>query len=265
MRRTLFALSTIFFLAVAGSLNAQSYRFQHESLPCLNKKFTIVAHIFRDSLGQPNVTENQVRQAVADMNPFFEPICVSFEVCEFRYHDNWQHDVIEDTDQEIPEITTKYNVERRINMYFVTFFTSPINACGLAELGGIGNPLSAFILIRKDCVNARVFAHEMGHFFSLKHTFEGNGSELVDGSNCTVEGDGICDTPADPYVEGEDLALYVDNTCRFISNKTDLAGNYYNPDLGNIMSYYECDTCGFTWGQLTAMAQAYLASAIKFW
>jgi hypothetical protein len=102
-------------------------------------------------------------------------------------------------------------------------------------------------------------------FFSLKHTFEGNGSELVDGSNCTVEGDGICDTPADPYVEGEDLALYVDNTCRFISNKQDLAGNYYNPDLGNIMSYYECDTCGFTWGQLTAMAQAYLASAIKFW
>ncbi len=265
MRRTLFALTAVFLFAFAGRLNAQSYRFQQESLPCLNKKFTIVAHIFRDSLGQPNVTENQIQQAVADMNQFFAPICVSFEVCEFRYHDNWQHDVIEDTDQEIPEITTKYNVERRINMYFVTFFSSPINACGLAELGGIGNPLSSFILIRKDCVNARVFAHETGHFFSLKHTFEGNGSELVDGSNCTVEGDGICDTPADPYVEGEDLAGYVDNTCRFISNKQDLAGNYYNPDLGNIMSYYECDTCGFTWGQLTAMAQAYLATAVKFW
>jgi len=265
MRRTLFALSAVFCLAFAGNLNAQSYQFQHESLPCLNKKFTIVAHIFRDSLGQPTVTENQIRQAVEDINPFFEPICVSFEVCEFRYHDNWQHDVLEDTDEEIPEITTKYNVERRINMYFVTFFSSTINACGLAELGGIGNPTSAFILIRKDCVNARVFAHEMGHFFSLKHTFEGSGTELVDGSNCTVEGDGICDTPADPYEEGDDLANYVDNTCRFINNKQDLAGNYYNPDLGNIMSYYECNTCGFTWGQLTAMAQAYLASAIKFW
>jgi len=265
MRRYFFALSAVLLLVLGSRVHAQSYAFQHESLPCLNKKFTIVAHIFRDSLGLPTVTENEIRQAVADMNPFFAPICVSFEVCEFRYHDNWQHDVIEDTAEEIPEITTKYNVERRINMYFVTFFSSPINACGLAELGGIGNPTSAFILIRKDCVNTRVFAHEMGHFFNLKHTFEGNGSELVDGSNSTTEGDGISDTPADPYVEGEPLVGYVDGNCRFISNKQDLTGNYYNPDLGNIMSYYECNTCGFTWGQLSAMAQAYLASAVKFW
>jgi hypothetical protein len=265
MRLSLFTLLTCFLLTLGGSLRAQSYSFKHESLPNVNKKFTIVAHVFRDSLGLALVSETVVRQAVADMNPFFAPIGVSFEVCEFRYHENWQHDVIEDTAEEMPEITTKYNVERRINMYFVTLFTDPNGACGLAELNGIGNPTSSFILIRKDCVNTRVFAHEMGHFFSLKHTFEGNGTELVDGSNCLTEGDGICDTPADPYEEGAPLTNYVDGNCRFINAQTDAGGNYYNPDLGNIMSYYECDTCGFTWGQLNAMAQAYLASAVKFW
>lgn len=265
MRTFFIALTATLFLMHSNPLDAQSYRFKQESLPCLNKKFTIVAHVFRDSLGLTLFSETLTKLALENVNDFFAPMCASFEICEFRYHDNWQHDVVENPDDEMPEITTKYNVERRINMYFVFGFTSPYNACGLAELGGIGNPTSSYILIRKDCVNTRVLAHELGHFFGLKHTFEGSGSELVDGSNCTTEGDGICDTPADPYVAGEDLVQYVDGSCRFISPKQDTAGNYYNPDLGNIMSYYECDTCGFTWGQLNAMAQTYLASVVKFW
>jgi hypothetical protein len=265
MRTFFIALFACLFLTTSDPLYGQSYTFKQESLPCLNKKFTIVAHVFRDSFGLALFSESLANLAVENMNTFFKPMCASFEICEFRYHDNWQHDVVEMPDDEIPEITTKYNVERRINMYFVTAFSSAYDACGLAELGGIGNPTSSFILIRKDCVNTRVFAHEMGHFFGLKHTFEGNGSELVDGSNCVTEGDGICDTPADPYIEGEPLEQYVDGSCRFINQKQDSDGNYYNPDLGNIMSYYECDTCGFTWGQMNAMAQAYLASVVKFW
>ncbi len=258
---TLLALLT----ASADGLFAQSYAFQHESLPCLNKKFSIVAHIFRDSLGSAGVQEADVIQAVADINPFFAPICVSFEVCEFRYHDNWQHDILEDPDSETPQVKTKYHADYRINFYFVTNFTSPIGACGFADLNGIADAFGSGIVFRKDCINARTFAHEMGHFFSLKHTFEGNGSELVDGSNCTTEGDGICDTPADPYVEGEPLSNYVDDQCKFINTKTDANGEYYNPDLGNIMSYYECNTCGFTWEQLQKMAQAYLSAGVKLW
>ncbi len=244
---------------------SQSYTFQHESLPCLNKKFTVVAHIFKDSLGDYTLTEAAVRQAVESINPFFSPICVSFEICEFRYHDNWQHDVLEDPDTEAPQILTQYHADNRINIYFVTFFTSAINACGFADLNGIGNATSSGIFIRKDCVNTRTIAHEMGHFFSLLHTFQGNGNELVNGSNCSTAGDGICDTPGDPYVEGDPLSGYVTPDCRFVSGKMDTNGEYYNPDLGNIMSYYECGTCGFTWGQLNKMAQAYLSAGVKFW
>lgn len=264
MRNSVFALFILMCIS-AQSLYAQSYRFQQESLPCLDKKFTIVAHIFKDSLGNPGADEDDIKQSVAGIIKYFEPICVSFEVCEFRYHDNWQHDVLEDPDTEIPQIKTKYHADRRINIYYVTDFTSDINACGLSDLPGITNATGSGIVIRKDCIGAGTLAHEMGHFFGLPHTFEGNGAELVDGSNCDTAGDGICDTPADPYVPGDPKEQYVNGDCVFISTKTDANGEYYNPDLGNIMSYYDCNTCGFTWGQLSKMAETYLGSGIKFW
>lgn len=264
MHRFSIALIAFFFSAPLAVFS-QSYTFQHESLPCLNKKFTIVAHIFKDSLGNYGATEADIKQAVESINPFFAPICVSFEICEFRYHDNWQHDVLEFPDAEGPQILSKYHADYRINIYFVTFFTSDIGACGFADLNGISNATSSGIFIRKDCISPRTIAHEMGHFFSLQHTFEGSGTELVNGTNCTTAGDGLCDTPGDPYVAGEPLNNYVDSNCRFINAKTDANGEYYNPDLGNIMSYYECGTCGFTWEQLNKMAQAYLSSGVKFW
>lgn len=230
----------------------QQYTFKHTSLPCLNKTFTIVVHVFPDSLGNLNMNESDVRKAVAEANAFFKPICAQFEVCEFRYHQNWQYDTLRRPQQEIAEITTKYNVERRINLYLVDSFSAPYPLCGLATLKGIQDPVSAFVLLSKRCISARAVARELGRFFGLLHTFEGNGDELVDGSNCTTAGDRICDTPADPYVLGEPLEAYVAPPCLFISNKRDAKGEYYTPDLGNIMSYYLCDTCGFTWEQISS-------------
>jgi hypothetical protein len=119
--------------------------------------------------------------------------------------------------------------------------------------------------VLKKLSSVRVMQHEFGHYFGLPHTFEGSGAELANGSNCTTAGDLICDTPSDPYVDGDDPNSYVDGNCKFISMKKDANGQYYDPMVGNIMSYYsDACVCGFTHDQYMKMAKTYL-SKIGMW
>ncbi len=103
--------------------------------------------------------------------------------------------------------------------------------------------------------------YEFGHYFGLLSTYQGNGSELVDGSNCETEGDLICDTPADPYINDGSIHQYT-QACIFVSDKLDANGQFYEPDVGNYMSHYgsQCE-CGFTFQQYSKMAETYLTVA----
>lgn len=86
-----------------------------------------------------------------------------------------------------------------------------------------------------------VVSHQMGHVFGLYHTHYGTAPnetggcpELVNGSNSTVCGDEIEDTPADP-----NLHYNVNpNTGQWLGfGLTDANGDYYLPDTHLIMSY----------------------------
>ena len=234
-----------------------------ERLPCIDKKFSIVAHIFKDTTGAYNITEPAVIAAINQVNIDFAPICASFEVCEFRYHDNFQYDEHR-ADTEWAEMQVLYHVDNRINIYYVNTIVDPSNACGYAGLGAIGLFKMNGIVIQKSggCPGAgsKTHSHEMGHYFGLPHTFmDTQTDELVDGSNCLTTADNICDTPADPYINPEDLDLYVKD-CRFIFKGKDANGDYYDPLVSNIMSYYpgSC-SCSFTRDQYTKMAKTYLS------
>ncbi len=124
-------------------------------------------------------------------------------------------------------------------------------------------PTEDWILINKDFVHGDglLLPHEVGHFFSLLHTFTGwpapydesvyglqapsmaaNGTptELADQSNCEIAGDFICDTPPDywftePFVN-----------CRYVGEVTDPNGAPVDPDEQLIMSYYfDCPRDGY--------------------
>lgn len=250
-----------FLTILLFSLLSTGFAQTMDRLPCVDKKFSVVAHVFLDSLGNPGVTENQILNAFVGVNNDFSPICISFEICEFIYHPNFEYDG-HDRDQEWDELQTLYHQENRINIFYVNEIEMPTNVCGYAGLGQIGNTNRSGIVIQKtnNCCGQRTHSHELGHYFSLSHTFEGNGNELADGSNCAFAGDSICDTPADPYVHPSPTNLYVDGNCHFIFMGQDANGDYYDPLTGNIMSYYpgSCG-CGFTHGQLKKMALYYLA------
>lgn len=230
-----------------------------EPLPCINKKFTIIAHIVRDTSGLPNVSQAAINSALATVNQFFAPICVSFEICEFRYIDNFQYDFLKKP-EEWDEIQIKYHEKNRINMFFVG---ATDDGSSFATLGGITSLNSGGLVIVKSH-GGLVYTHEMGHYFGLAHTFEGAGTpgaELVDGSNSSTAGDQIIDTPADPYIGAQNL-----NGCRYVGMVQDANGDYYNPHVGNIMSYYDSACkCEFTYEQYKSMANLYLTSNPKMW
>lgn len=250
------------------SLGAQA-QFQllthQEGLPCLNKKFTIVAHVVLDGNGNQNVEETQIREDLAQINTYFEPICVSFELCELKTIPNYQYDTLI-VEEEWAQLQIENHLANRINLFYTTEFEGELEMfCGFASLGGIGQLGAGGIVIK--CPGFNTLLHEMGHYFGLSHTFEGSGIELVNGDNCETAGDNICDTPADPFVVGEDLANYIDfeNGCRFISPKVDANGEYYRPDTGNVMSYYSGCECGFTYGQYLKMAEVCKATNGRMW
>lgn len=223
-----------------------------ERLPCLDKKFSIVAHIVRDSLkNNPYILAN-IQQSVDSLNKQFSPICVSFEICEFRYIDNFQYLRV-DTAKEWKEMQVLYHVKNRINIYYVNTLLAPSGA-GFAGLGKIGEFNKDGLVLTN--ASDKLINHEMGHYFGLKHTFETeDGKELVDGSNCATTGDKICDTPADPNGA-------IDGSCTFTDMQKDANGDFYDPLVNNIMSYYPA-TCGcgygFTNGQYKRMVETYLA------
>lgn len=221
-----------------------------DRLPCIDKKFSIVAHIVEDSVGFRAYTPIEIQNDVDSLNKNFAPICVSFEICEIRYIENFSYlDV--DTADNWKEMQVLYNLKNRINIYYVKTTTA---GAGFAGLGKITEMNSNGIVL--SAKGEKVLSHEMGHYFGLEHTFETkHGNELVDGSNCLTAGDSICDTPADPNGS-------VNSACQFTSMTKDANDQYYVPLVNNMMSYYP-ETClcrpSFTREQYKKMANTYLS------
>jgi hypothetical protein len=237
---------------------------RNKPLPVIGKTFSIVAHIVVDSSGTAAVDSVTLKNEIGLMNKYFSPIGVKFEICKInRVPDYTLYDLTDK--KEYQELWTQYRVDNRINMYFCNSYPDG-EMFGEAEPNGISKPDSANILVLSAHASAARMAHLMGHFFGLVHTFETKG-ELVDGSNCLTSGDNLCDTPADPFELGETPEDYLSTQefCRFTDRSKDSAGQYFVPDVGNIMSMYFMCYCSFSQDQLRLMAENYILSSSKLW
>jgi len=255
----------ILFLALFLSYSsiAQNLHTLDKEMPCINKTFSLHLHVALDTFRMTTWTMDEMQAVVDNTNEAFAPMCAQFEICEVDTLVNWSWDSLT-LDYRVQEINDLFYEENRINVFIVSRFSNP-TLCGFANLGQIANTNSTNIYLAKGgCLSS--LAHEMGHLFGLLHTFEGSGTELVNGSNCLEAGDLICDTPADPFVEGAEDTTWIELVnFEFIFDGLDDNGEYYLPDVSNVMSYYNAPSCGFTRGQFIKMANTWLEGNRKVW
>ncbi len=216
----------------------------------------VKAHIIRNSNGTGGLSIPELNDAISNLNEIYQDALMEFFLCDgINYIDDDRLCHFNKKDENT--LTEKHNVAGLINIYFTDYIknTSDENICGYSN----NVARQDVIVMKNDCAtNGSSLAHEMGHFFSLMHTHgpknETLTTELVDGSNCDTDGDGICDTPADPKLTDKN----VNNFCKYTGTETDAHGDTFNPDTQNMMSYSKkgCRT-HFTQQQLARMYAFY--------
>jgi hypothetical protein len=203
------------------------------------RDFPIQAHVVTKLNGTGGVDMKLVKDAINNLNNYYFNANVRFVLLEeVKYIKNpaWYEF---DTNEE-EAMCSANDVKGVINMYFCGAVTMQgTELCGYAYF-----PNSQSNLMRKDrvimqntCVDdACTLPHEIGHFFSLYHTHGksnfGSTDEFVNGQNCGVAGDEMCDTPADPMVFGK-----IDDNCRYTGKEKDKNGQSFAPPTSNMMSY----------------------------
>ncbi|MHC5113177.1 MAG: M43 family zinc metalloprotease [Planctomycetota bacterium] len=217
----------------------------------------VALHVVRRSDGTGGLSLNDLDQSMTDANESFAAaglvLCPYGDV-NFIDDDALYFDV--DTMAEINALRQTNAVPGAINVYFTEILALPgLPLCGISSFTGSN---VQGIAMRNSCTaqgnNPSTLAHEFGHYFDLFHTHETSfGVECIDGSNCAVAGDLLCDTPADPQLGSSNVNAACDYTgpagpgCPFDTGT-------YDPDTTNFMSYSRslCRT-SFSPGQVSKM------------
>lgn len=187
-------------------------------------------HLLRESNGNSNLTLAQIQTELDSVNYYYDNAGLIFIECiaAEMIDDDSMYDYESSTDESY--LLTNHFTPNVVNLYFGN--TVSINSsavCGYAWYPG--GPDACFV--SGSCAtNGSTLAHELGHYMGLMHTHGGSSDELADGSNCSTEGDLICDTPADPGLSG-----LVDTACMYTGTALDANNQPYQPDPTNIMSY----------------------------
>ncbi len=175
-------------------------------------------------------------QVICQLNDHYTP-------ANFHFYIKWPITFINNTSYYVhdfdkgEEMMQQNNKPNSVNVYFVQ---DPAGNCGYYDFSGDA------VAISKGCAasNSTTLTHELGHFFSLPHTFAGwesgtawNPEQVTrtgPNSNCNSAGDGFCDTYAD-YIAAR-------WSCPAPIGMRDNNGDLYHPDSSVYMSY-SLDAC----------------------
>lgn len=218
-------------------------------------------HIFRRSNGTGGMTLSSLNNVLAISNKFYHDngSGIQFYFCGTS-PDYIDDDALFNAFPRSNETSVSgRDATNAMNVYFVNLF----DQSGLLGYAYFPNnsieSTRSFIRtgqLSDQYLGSYVLSHELGHNFSLYHTFQGNTDtntpELVTrgaGANCTTAGDLLCDTPADPFGRTGATTSVINGCEVYTGTITDPNGERYTPQMGNIMSYYDGCNPLFTAGQ----------------
>ncbi|QOD61779.1 T9SS type A sorting domain-containing protein [Polaribacter haliotis] len=202
-----------------------------------NANIPIKVHIVRNSDGSGGISETGFNTILSELNAAYLPMKMSFYLCEdINYIDNSEYYTFDKSEEN--DLANSTEVIQVINIYFVNSIAKNGDS-----VGGYAYIPYSYLPYKSSLnrifianTNSSTLIHEIGHFFSLPHTHGTSNStltnELVDGSNCSSEGDKFCDTPADP-----NLLNKVNSECKYNETTIDANGDLYKPLTNNYMSY----------------------------
>ncbi len=239
----------------------------------------IFFHLVGDVDGNGKHKERLVLDQICKLNAAYAPMDVRFYLSPHPIQGLFDYSINNEnvyTTQSNATLMQNRRHANALNVYVVNEAASGNNQPGTTL--AYYSTQRDWIVSRKDQINGNAnngtLPHEIGHFFSLNHTFFGyesnsfgtndvtwptaptfapNGggvtTERQNGSNCTTAADEICDTPPD-YNFGFEQG----NCNAYNGGAKDPLGELVDPMENNFMSYFSgCANYAFTAQQQTTI------------
>ena len=246
------------------------------SLPLPTLTYVAVKmHLFGATTAPSYLPAAFINNALAKLNKEFGDFNLEFYFAgtSFNYYPDSYFNSGQQTDIENQNFHNTYGVNNAINVYIqATVLNNGNSVGGYSYVGPTSQPYNRMYLKTIQVEDDRTFIHEMGHYFTLRHTFNNSTStnisnrELVTrttevlprlSANCLTAGDFICDTHADPYGNGDGNMLSWG--CNYAGTVTDANLDPFTPHTRNYMSYHgSCAPFSFSEGQKSRIQDGYM-------
>lgn len=232
-------------------------------------------HVFGNSDSTGYLNPIAINSALAKLNREYRNMNLQFYFSGTSfslYPDTYFFNGLQ-TDTENENFHATYGASNAINVYIQgTVYNNGNTVGGYSFVGPTAQPYNRMYLRAIQVDNERTFIHEMGHYFTLRHTFNNSASttianrELVTrtaevpprlSANCSTAGDFLCDTHADPYGNGN--GGNVSGNCLYTGTVTDANFDSFTPHIKNYMGYHtQCAPFSFSTGQMGRIQDGYM-------
>ena len=198
------------------------------------RDFPLKVHIIRKSDGTGGMGLFSLKATISNLNKYYINANIRFVILDDIHYIDDDESYDFDTEYE-EDLCGQYDEPNVINIYFFNSIrTGMYTLCGYAYFP---EGQDRVLMTNACAMNGSTLPHEFGHYFMLYHTHgktnTGSTDELVDGTNCTVAGDKVCDTPPDPNLSGK----VSEDDCSYTGAGNDRNGMPFKPDTYNMMSY----------------------------